>query len=375
LAAAVRVWRAMNASTSFLISFVVAAAVITPLARAEHQWAAVLAGIVVLLAHWTSSRGDPRDAELADSSYFLGFLLTLVLLAAGLWSLGAQKSQPLDVPLYGFLSDLAAGLVLTIAGLAIRQIRTLSRPYVHAESSAGVPAHQPAALEPPRELSPDAAIVEAAPRIAASLRLLEEHIATASATLTRTSNALSEALVDNADRISSSVTAIVGLLDAERLKIGESLVASQRAAEATQAEVAARVQAQLEDGHVTLESARAAARSFDELTNLVTSHIENLPDPAERLQSLWGGIETLDGRLRTSLGEAISLVAAMGTQAQIAAGSVEKLTRSSDAASAVVARSGSEMAHALDRELRQLDSILEEFHALLNAQIRRVVVR
>jgi hypothetical protein len=364
----------MRASTSFLVSFLVAAGVITPLARAEHQWPAVLAGVIVLLGHWASARGDPRDAELADSSYFLGFLLTLVLLAAGLWSLGAQKSQPLDVPLYGFLSDLAAGLVLTIAGLAIRQIRTLSRPYVHADSSAAAPA-QVAAIEPPRELAPDAAIVEAAPRVAASLRLLEEHIATASATLTRTANALSETLVDNADRISSSVTAIVAVLDTERLKIGESLVASQRAAEATQAEVAARVQAQLEDGRATLESARAAARSFDELTNMVTSHIENLPDPAERLRNLWVGIETLDGRLRTSLGEAISLVAAMGTQAQIAAGSVEKLTRSSDAAAAVVARSGSEMAYALDRELRQLDGILEEFHALLNAQIRRVAVR
>ena len=118
LAAAVGMRRAMKASTSFLLSFLVAAAVITPLARADHQWPAVLAGIVVLLAHWLSSRGDPRDAELADSSYFLGFLLTLVLLAAGLWSLGAQRAQPLDVPLYGFLSDLAAGLVLTIAGLA-----------------------------------------------------------------------------------------------------------------------------------------------------------------------------------------------------------------------------------------------------------------
>jgi hypothetical protein len=246
---------------------------------------------------------------------------------------------------------------------------------VHTESGAAAPAQQSAAVEPARELSPDAAIVEAAPRIAASLRLLEEHIATASATLTRTSNALSEALVDNADRISSSVTAIIALLDTERLKIGQSLVASQRAAEATQADVAARVQAQLEDARTTLESARAAARSFDELTNMVTSHIENLPDPAERLQNLWVGIETLDGRLRTSLGEAISLVAAMGTQAQIAAGSVEKLTRSSDAASAVVARSGNEMAYALDRELRQLDGILEEFHALLNAQIRRVAVR
>jgi hypothetical protein len=365
----------MKASTAFLVAFLLAAAVITPLARAEHQWAAVLAGVVVLLAHWASSRGDPRDAELADSSYFLGFLLTLVLLAAGLWSLGTQKSQPLDVPLYGFLSDLAAGLVLTIAGLAIRQIRTLSRPYEHAESGAGVPAQPPPVIEPARELSPDAAIVEAAPRIAASLRLLEEHIATASATLTRTSNALSEAVLDNADRIASSITAIVTLLDAERLKIGESLVASQRAAEATQAEVAARTQAQIEDGRATLESARAAARSFDELTKLVTSHIENLPNPAERLQNLWAGVETLDGRLRASLGEAIRLVAAMGTQAQIAADSVEKLTRSSDAAAAVVARSGSEMAYALDRELRHLDGILEEFHALLNAQIRRVAVR
>ena len=365
----------MKASTSFLVSFLVAAAVITPLARADHQWSAVLAGVVVLLAHWALSRGDPRDAELADSSYFLGFLLTLVLLAAGLWSLGAQKSQPLDVPLYGFLSDLAAGLVLTIAGLAIRQIRTLSRPYVHGDLVAGAPAQPPTVIEPRREQTPDAAIVEAAPRIAAALRVLEEHIANASATLTRTSNALSEALVENADRISSSVTAIVGVLDTERIKIGESLVASQRAAEATQAQVAARVQAQLEDGRATLESARAAARSFDELTNMVTSHIEHLPDPAERLQNLWVGIETLDGRLRTSLSEAISLVAAMGTQAQIAAGSVEKLTRSSDAASAVVARSGSEMAYALDRELRQLDGILEEFHALLNAQLRRVAVR
>src|SRR5690606_21619388 len=82
------------------------------------------------LTHWALSRGGDRDGEVADSSYFFGFLLTLVFLAVGVYRIGA----PLDpaagsvgtIDVLGFLTDLAAGLVLTITGLVIRQARTLA---------------------------------------------------------------------------------------------------------------------------------------------------------------------------------------------------------------------------------------------------------
>ena len=73
-------------------SFAATASVVFAFARIP-AYAAGASGMVGLLVHWQVSSGHDNDAELADSSYFLGFLLTFVLLASGLWSLASTGAS------------------------------------------------------------------------------------------------------------------------------------------------------------------------------------------------------------------------------------------------------------------------------------------
>ncbi|HEY9229220.1 MAG TPA: hypothetical protein VIP11_21390, partial [Gemmatimonadaceae bacterium] len=122
--------KASGQSRLFFLLFLLTGAAVFWLARQQQPALAAASGIAGILVHWAFSSGNDTDAELADSSYFLGFLLTLVLLAAGLWSLASvgagNSARPTGAVLYQFLYDLGAGLTITVAGLAIRQVRTLS---------------------------------------------------------------------------------------------------------------------------------------------------------------------------------------------------------------------------------------------------------
>jgi uncharacterized membrane protein YedE/YeeE len=46
--------------------------------------AALIAGVAGLVLHWLLTSKPQHDGEMADASYFFGFLLTLIFLAAGL---------------------------------------------------------------------------------------------------------------------------------------------------------------------------------------------------------------------------------------------------------------------------------------------------
>src|SRR5437763_11245289 len=109
----------------FVLSFVPSAVGVTLLAMRQRPVLALAAGAAGLLLHWLVSRSAENDAEISDSSYFFGFLLTLVFLAAGLARLGDSAANGPTV-VFGFLKDLGAGLALTVLGLLIRQVRTLS---------------------------------------------------------------------------------------------------------------------------------------------------------------------------------------------------------------------------------------------------------
>jgi hypothetical protein len=117
----------------FLTTFVLSAAAIAPFVFFGHPLGALAAGTFGLLIHWSLSASDDDDGELADASYFLGFLLTLVFLTVGLYKLGAPpivdasgRGIASTQLVLGFLRDLAAGLTLTIVGLTVRQVRTLT---------------------------------------------------------------------------------------------------------------------------------------------------------------------------------------------------------------------------------------------------------
>jgi len=393
-------------SRLFLAMFALTGGAVFALARAHQPTYAAIAGIAGLLVHWMLSAGNDSDVEVPDASYFLGFLLTLVLLAAGLWSLAgagvATAARASGAMLYQFLYDLGAGLTITIAGLAIRQVRTLSAARILAAtqtSSIG----SPSPLEPVmRELieavnrlpeniqkrepsDPGAravrstehlehALAESAPRIIASMGRLEDSIMSTAATLTRTGSALGDALAQSSERANAQITDVLEQLAKERLAMltqFEEWRTSLTTAHGL-----------LVDGHATLDSeyrrgllaVSAAGRSFSQLSNQVAADIQRLPNPTERLDNLWTGVEKLDQRLRTSLGDASTRLDALGAQAQATGASVERLAQSLREASVKIERGGGDLMGTLQRELRDLTKVLDEFTELLEHRVHEIGV-
>src|SRR4051812_8933812 len=109
----------------FLGTFAPAAVAVGTFVFRDRPDIALGAGVAGLLLHWLLSTKSVNDSEIADASYFYGFLLTLIFLAAGLARLRAANVGG-PVMVFGFLKDLGAGLVLTIIGLLIRQAGTLA---------------------------------------------------------------------------------------------------------------------------------------------------------------------------------------------------------------------------------------------------------
>jgi phage shock protein A len=119
----------------------------------------------------------------------------------------------------------------------------------------------------------------------------------------------------------------------------------------------------------------AASTSFTGLSNRVVQEIERLPNPAERLQSLWTGVESLDQRLRSSIGDAGTQLATIGTQAQTTAASIERLSQSVRAAADRIERGGGEIGATLERELRDLSKVLDDFYGLLDERVKMIGAR
>lgn len=121
---------------TFALAFFPTALVVAGLVYRDQTWWALGAGATGLIAHWALSTDPGRNDEVADASYFFGFLLTLVFLAVGLLELAPAPPETADGGtsaagsdsaniVLGFMRDLAAGLALSILGLTVRQIRTL----------------------------------------------------------------------------------------------------------------------------------------------------------------------------------------------------------------------------------------------------------
>ena len=392
-------------SSLFLVMFALTGIAVFALARAQKPEFSAVAGILGLLVHWRLSAGNDLDAELPDSSYFLGFLLTLVLLAAGLWSLAgagiSTAARASGAVLYQFLYDLGAGLTITIAGLAIRQVRTLSaardlappssvgslsplepvlRELIQAVDRLPENIHTREQSDPGEQATRSTehlahALAESAPRIIASMTRLEDSVMSTAATMTRTSSALGDALTQNSEQINAQIGNVLELIVRERAKMLEQFDEWSKSL--------ATAHALLADGHATLDTeyrrgllaVSAAGRTFSQLSNQVATDIQRLPNPTERLDQLWTNVEALDQRLRTSLGDASTQLDALGAQALATNASVERLSESLRAASAKIERGGGALMATLDRELRDLSTVLDEFTELLERRVHSIGVR
>jgi ABC-type transporter Mla subunit MlaD len=412
----------------FLLAFVPAAGVVAALVARGMPIVAVGVGTFAIVVHWWLSARSGSDSEIADSSYFFGFLLTLVFLASGLLMLRAPTDGG-RIDVTRFLGDLAAGLVLTIVGLVVRQIRTLSAP---ASSSAGnSPANVQAGDSPgigggltdaQRELAEamrvlvaalkqrpeevavrefddararartaaeelERHIAQSSSRMTAAVSSLEEAVNSAATTLTRSGSTLGSALDQAAERLQIHVTAVLRVIDTQRTALEESLRATQATAEQTQREVGEQMGAQLAEWRSSLEQAHAffanthaaieaeyrrsveamssSGKTFAELGERVAGEIEALPNPADRLTTLWASVQQLEAKLAASVDEASTQLGALSGRAREASTMLDEVGRSADVAARSVERGGAELGVALHDELQQMIRILEEYTALL----------
>jgi len=383
----------MTTGRVFLATFAPTAAAVGGLVLTGRPAEALVAGVAGLVLYWLFTGKAQHDGELADASYFFGFLLTLVFLATGLVTLGSGVSTGPAVVI-GFLKDLGAGLVLTIVGLLMRQIRTLSS----VERSAPTP--NDSLTEAQRELaqamrvliraldvrpqevaarelsdardhareateSLERNVVLAAERIDNSMQRLEQTTTSVTSTLLRASSGLGDALTTNVERIQIEVTAALGALEAERKQIEEAVRQARTTSEATQRQLAEQMQS-----HVgALASLSTASTAFSELAEQVKREVQALPNPGDRLVGLWDGVRSLEATLGESIGGATEQLGALSRRTEELSTALARLERSTGTAAGTIERGGAELGDSLRRELAQMNQVLDEYTRLFERNL------
>jgi chromosome segregation ATPase len=382
-----------SASRVFLGTFAPTAAAVAALVLTGRSTPALIAGVAGLVLHWLLTSKPQHDGELADASYFFGFLLTLIFLAAGLVSLSAAATTGPAVVI-GFLKDLGSGLVLTILGLLMRQLRTLSA----VERTAPTPSDSLTeaqrdlaqamrvlirALEvrpqevAARELSDardkareateglERNVVVAAERIDNAMQRLEQTTTSVTSSLVRASSGLGDALTTNVERIQIEVTAALTALESQRKAIEESVRLARTTSETTQRQLAEQM-----ESHVgALASLSTASTAFGELAAQVKREVEALPNPGERLVGLWDGVRSLETTLTESIGGAAEQLASLSRRTDELSNALARLERSAGTAAGTLERGGAELGDALRKELAQMNQVLDEYTRLFERNL------
>ncbi|HEX2168500.1 MAG TPA: hypothetical protein VHG09_14795 [Longimicrobiales bacterium] len=411
-------------SLTFIVTFLVTAGAVGPFVLAGQPVYGLAAGLVGLVLHWVLSRGGDRDGEVADSSYFFGFLLTLVFLALGLYRIGAAPDAGGTQDILGFLDDLAAGLALTIAGLLIRQARALAGARTTTEESSVVdvqrqlaenlkamielwrarPEHQVVdMLEQSRSVAREAAaqldrnIAAAGNRMLESVERLDQATATSTQAITRAASNVGASLSSLAERLEVDIVNVVGGVQKSVADVLTIIEQQRTAADEALTQAQSHHREQLELWRSTLDQAKAslgeAQRSLDEeyrrgmegfaasgtafarLTEQATSQVEALPNPAERLAGLWDGIRQLETDLTEAIAGSVMELGTLRERSEQLRQSFEQLGGSTDRAATMIGTGSERLGGSLQRELDQMNGIIEEYVTLLERTTRQLKVR
>lgn len=398
---------------------------------AGFKAASLIIGALAIFVHWGLTR-DERDEESADASYFLGFLLTLVLLAAGLWDLGQDVRPGSTANVLPFLYDLAYGLMLTVVGLAVRQVRVLGTIPTLLAPDEALRKELGALIAAQKDLATsivslasrldgsvlgetvrrtDSALSKAQEaasmlgmRIAASTSSMESAIEKLEKSVTGTAIRLEvstgKSLGDmerHVELATSKIGAVLETIEQQREQVAASLRRSTEEAERTQREIGSEINEQLAEWkrsldttHGTLVALHAgiedeygrgmkavglATQSFTRLSQQVVEQVEGLPNPSERLAQLWHGIQRLDELLARSAREASGRLIELGDSSVKARDAIGSLASSAGASAQQIRAGGQQAGAALETELGQIRRILDEFHNALEHRVGRIGAR
>ena len=378
-------------ATKFVATFIPTAAAVGGLVMTQRSPAALAVGVAGLLVHWLITRSAHSDGELADASYFFGFLLTLIFLAAGLATLGTNTVAQGPAVVLGFLKDLGAGLVLTIVGLMMRQVRSLAHAEQDTPDSLSDAQRELAQamrvliraldsrpqevaareLQDTRARARDAAegleknVTMAVERIDESMRKFEQTTTSVTTSLMRAASGLGDSLTTNLERIQLELGATLTALEVQRRQIEDSVRQAATVGDETQRALGQQMQ-----NHVAaLASLSAAGASFNELAEQVKRDVRALPNPGERLAGLWDDVRALETTLASSIGGATEQLATLSRRSDELSAALLKLERSTGTAAVNVENGGKQLGETLKRELTQMNAVLDQYTRLFEQNV------
>lgn len=411
-------------ATWFVVTLVPSAVAVGLLVAFDQTVIALFAGIAGILGHWWLTSDADEDGELADSSYFFGFLLTLVFLVVGLYDLGSATADTASttITLLQFLDDLAAGLLLTIVGLGVRQVRTLSsttrtvdpvvtqqndltralselvetlRTRPEAQVSQELDEARSRARESVERF--DQSVGAAARRLADNIVTLESAITDATNAMQRASAHLGDSMSEAMHRVEAELGGVLNAIERQRTESERALSLAQTETAALRSKADEHLRAHTELWEASLRQAREAiaqthrtldeeyrrgveafaqtGTAFRELSEATVNRVHALPNPAERLEGLWDGVRRLETSLTEAIAGAIQELTTLRERADQLGSGLARLAGSTDEAAAGMTSGGARLGDALHRELQQMNRIIEEYTTLLEKTSRTLAGR
>ena len=406
---------------AFFLTFVATVLAIAFALQFDRTMEAVIIGIGGLFLQWlTSRRSRFKGEELADASYFFGFLLTLSFLTIGLYKLGgAARGQAMTNAMLGFLEELAAGLVLTVVGLLLRQVSILSPAAIRAGSE--VPSDQSDVLvkkldrlvevwtSRPEHLILDrlqesqtltretagklqTGVNAAIASISTALKQLEEATTKATESMERSASRVAGELESATQEIGKAVTSIRLSFaaqtdeltnEARRVAAAANKMTADRATEfdnhvTTWKEALERARKTLGKAHEDFEEAYRrglgsfsdAGGTFQALAEEAASQVASLPDPSERLSRLWEGVRQLEASLTKAISGSTTEFNALTERTHRLREGLTLVGTAAGGLATALRSGGDDLTRELRREIEQMTRLLEEYVALVSRMMR-----
>ncbi|MGH7445973.1 MAG: hypothetical protein ACRELT_00335, partial [Longimicrobiales bacterium] len=193
-------------------------------------------------------------------------------------------------------------------------------------------------------------------------------------------------IVNVVGRVQKSVAEVLAIIEQQRVAADEALAQAQ-----------SHHQQQLELWRSTLDQAKAslgeAQRSLDDeyrrgmegfaasgtafarLAEKTTGYVEALPNPAERLAGLWDGVRQLETDLTEAIAGSVMELGELRERSEQLRMSLDHLGGSTDRAATMIGSGSERLGGSLQRELDQMNGIIEEYVTLLERTTRQLKVR
>jgi hypothetical protein len=279
-------------------------------------------------------------------------------------------------------------------------VRTLANGRVAVESTSDVqrqladnlkamielwrarPEHQVLdVLEQSRSAARDAAqqldrsLAAAGTRMLEAVERLDEATVTATQSMTRAASGMSSTMSEMSQRLEVEVQHVLDAVQKAATQHEQQLELWRTSLE--------HARTSLDHAHTGLDEQyrrsmggfAASSEAFTELAERTADQVRSLPDPAERLAGLWDGVRQLETDLIEAIGGSVMELGALRERVEQLSSSLEQLGSSSDRTAELIGSGGGKLAGSLQRELAQMNGIIEEYVALLENTPRTLKVR